>query len=168
MEEAFGSESTAASGAGGGEVCERNGSAHRWKKKHGTYECPEIVIPLSVEERLCWPWKQGLIVKLLRRKISFKALENRLNKLWVKNNTMNIIDLDCDFFWSISLARWTTKKPQQMVLGSYMITILQYMNGDQIFGLRKKRSIASVYGFVFLNFPLNIMILISCFSWGIG
>lgn len=68
------------------------------EKKHGKYECPEIVITPNTEARLCRPWKQGLIVKLLGRKIGFKAHETRLNQLWVKKGAMNIIDLGCDFF----------------------------------------------------------------------
>lgn len=54
------------------------------EKKHGDHECPEIIVPPSAEARLCRPWKQGLLVKLLGRRIGFKALENRLNQLWVK------------------------------------------------------------------------------------
>lgn len=68
------------------------------EKTHSKYECPEIIIPPSAKERLCRPWKQGLIVKLLGRRIGFKALENRLNQLWVKKGMMSIIDLGCDFF----------------------------------------------------------------------
>lgn len=32
------------------------------KKKHGDYDCPEIVIPLREEDRICRPWRKGLIV----------------------------------------------------------------------------------------------------------
>lgn len=68
------------------------------EKTHGGYECPEIVIPPRAEVRLCRPWKQGLIVKLLGRRIGFKALENRLNQMWVRKGVMNIIDLGGEFF----------------------------------------------------------------------
>lgn len=68
------------------------------EKKYEGYDCPEIVIPPHAEERLSRPWKQGLIVNLLGRRIGFKALENRLNQMWVQIGVMNIVDLGCDFF----------------------------------------------------------------------
>lgn len=68
------------------------------EKKHAGFDCPEIVIPSHAEERLARPWKQGLIVNLLGRRIGFKALENRLNQMWVKKGVMNIVNLGCDFF----------------------------------------------------------------------
>lgn len=68
------------------------------EKTHGGHDCPEIVIPPHAEERLCRPWKQGLIVKLLGRRIGYKALENRLNQMWVEKGVMNIIDLGGEFF----------------------------------------------------------------------
>lgn len=67
-------------------------------KKHGDYDCPEIVIPPHAEERLPRPWKQCLIVNLLGRRIGFKALENSLNQLWVQKGMMTVIDLGCEFF----------------------------------------------------------------------
>lgn len=68
------------------------------EKKIGGYNCLEIVIPPHAEERLSRPCKQGLIVNLLGRRIGFKALENRLNQMWVQKGVMSIIDLGCDFF----------------------------------------------------------------------
>lgn len=59
------------------------------EKRYGGHECPEIVIPPHAEERLCRPWKQGLIVKLLGQRIGFKALEK---------GVMNIIDLGGEFY----------------------------------------------------------------------
>lgn len=40
----------------------------------------------------------GVIVKLLGRKIGFKALETRLKQLWVQQGIMSIIDQNNDFF----------------------------------------------------------------------
>lgn len=51
---------------------------HVEEKMRGKYECPEIILSKNQEERICRPWKKGLIVKLLGRKIRYKALETRL------------------------------------------------------------------------------------------
>lgn len=68
------------------------------EKKHGDYDCPEIVIPPREEERICRPWGKGLIVKLLVRKIGYKALENRLQQMWVRKGALSLVDLGNDYF----------------------------------------------------------------------
>ncbi|KAI5412275.1 hypothetical protein KIW84_057077 [Lathyrus oleraceus] len=37
------------------------------------------------------PWKSGVIVKLLRRKIGYKALETQLKQMWVRRGIIIII-----------------------------------------------------------------------------
>lgn len=46
------------------------------EKLYGRYECPKIILFEKEEACTCRPWKQGVIMKLLGRKIGFKALEN--------------------------------------------------------------------------------------------
>lgn len=48
--------------------------------------------------RIRLPWTNGIIVKLLGRKIGFKELENRLKQLWVRHGIITIIDLSNDYF----------------------------------------------------------------------
>lgn len=39
-----------------------------------------------------------MIVRLLGRKIGYKALELRLKQMWVRNGVINIIDIGNDYF----------------------------------------------------------------------
>ncbi|XP_058753900.1 uncharacterized protein LOC131627062 [Vicia villosa] len=64
----------------------------------GGYECPNFVLSDREEKRIYRPWKRGAIVKLLGRKIGYKALENRLRQMWVKKGVISIIDLSNDYY----------------------------------------------------------------------
>lgn len=44
------------------------------------------------------PWRRGVIVKLLGREIRYKALETRLEQMWVRRGIINIIDLGNEYF----------------------------------------------------------------------
>lgn len=66
--------------------------------KFDAYECPSLVLSAKEEQRIKKPWMDGVIVKLLGRKIGFKALETRLKQLWVQQGIMSIIDQNNDFF----------------------------------------------------------------------
>lgn len=68
------------------------------EQRHGKYDCPAFCLTEQEEARIQQPWKEGLIVKLLGRKIGYKALESRLTQLWSKKGSINIIDLDHDYF----------------------------------------------------------------------
>jgi hypothetical protein len=45
------------------------------------YDCPIFHLSEKEESRIQRPWKRGIIVKMLGRKIGYKALENRLKPL---------------------------------------------------------------------------------------
>ncbi|XP_058765952.1 uncharacterized protein LOC131639472 [Vicia villosa] len=64
----------------------------------GGYECPNFVLSDREEKRIHRPWRRGVIVKLLGRKIGYKALENRLRQMWVKKGVISIIDLSNDYY----------------------------------------------------------------------
>lgn len=49
-------------------------------------------------KRVLQPWRKGVIVKLLGRKIDYKALENRLKQMWVRKGIFTIIDLGDGYF----------------------------------------------------------------------
>lgn len=68
------------------------------EKKHGDYGFPEIVIPLREEDRICKSWRKWLIVKLLGRKIGYKAIENRLQQMWVRKGALSLVDLGNEYF----------------------------------------------------------------------
>lgn len=50
------------------------------------------------EKRIAKPWKHGVIIKMLGRRIWYKALESILYKLWEKHNTLNIVKLGQDYY----------------------------------------------------------------------
>ncbi|WJX46615.1 hypothetical protein P8452_33396 [Trifolium repens] len=64
----------------------------------GDYECPEFIFSKGEEKRLYRPWKRGVIVKLLGRRIGYKALKTRLKQMWVRKGVINIIDLSNDYY----------------------------------------------------------------------
>lgn len=51
------------------------------ERKVGDYECPKFILLEEEEQRIARPWKKCVIVKMLGRRIIFKALETRLNSL---------------------------------------------------------------------------------------
>ncbi|GAU24151.1 hypothetical protein TSUD_83860 [Trifolium subterraneum] len=48
------------------------------------HDCPIFHLSKKEELRIQKPWKRGIIVKMLGRRIGYKALENRLKQMWVK------------------------------------------------------------------------------------
>jgi hypothetical protein len=68
------------------------------EKKAGGYDCPEFILSEKEETRIQRPWRQGLIVKLMGRRIGYKALETRLKQIWVRKGVINIIDLGFEYF----------------------------------------------------------------------
>ncbi|KAK7287489.1 hypothetical protein RIF29_00769 [Crotalaria pallida] len=50
------------------------------EKMVGEYDCPEFVLAEKEQRRIQKPWKKGIIVKLLGRKIGFRALETSCGK----------------------------------------------------------------------------------------
>ncbi|XP_058726091.1 uncharacterized protein LOC131597407 [Vicia villosa] len=64
----------------------------------GGYECPTFIFFAEEEQRIRRPWRRGVIVKLLGRRIGYKALENRLNQMRVRKGVINIIDLSNDYY----------------------------------------------------------------------
>jgi hypothetical protein len=68
------------------------------EKKVGPYDCPEFILSEREESRIQKPWRQGLIVKLMGRRIGYKALETRLKQIWVRKGVISIIDLGFEYF----------------------------------------------------------------------
>lgn len=59
----------------------------------GAYENPLFQISEWEERRLRKPWRQAVIVKFLGRQIGFKALENRLRQMWVRDGILTMVDV---------------------------------------------------------------------------
>lgn len=62
------------------------------------YECLKFIFSENEEEGIPRPWRRGVIMKLLGRRIRYKALENRLNQMWVHKGVITIIDLSNDYY----------------------------------------------------------------------
>lgn len=64
----------------------------------GKYTCHKFIFSKHKERRIHRPWRRGVILKLLGRRIDYKALETRLKQMWVKKGVINIIDLSNDYY----------------------------------------------------------------------
>lgn len=82
------------------------------EKKRGAYDCPSLVLSDREQRRIHKPWKKGVFVKLLGRKIGFKALETRLRQMWVKRGVLNLIDLGNEWF----LVTFSSRDDQKFAL----------------------------------------------------
>ncbi|KAL4285777.1 hypothetical protein AHAS_Ahas19G0020100 [Arachis hypogaea] len=65
------------------------------KTENGVYN---LVISKSLKKEICKEWWESIIVKLLGRRISLLALKRRLETMWGKNGSIDVIDLGNDFF----------------------------------------------------------------------
>ncbi|KAL9419379.1 hypothetical protein AB3S75_037193 [Citrus x aurantiifolia] len=63
-----------------------------------TESMPSITFSPKVHEQLIKPWQNTVVVKLLGRRIGYRALCNRLESLWSMTPGFNIIDLENDFY----------------------------------------------------------------------
>ncbi|CAJ2657275.1 unnamed protein product [Trifolium pratense] len=68
------------------------------ERMDGSYVCPEFIFSKLEEKRIYRPWRRGVIVKLLGRRIGYKALETRLKQMWVRKGVISIIDLGNDYY----------------------------------------------------------------------
>ncbi|XP_057426575.1 uncharacterized protein LOC130720007 [Lotus japonicus] len=69
---------------------------------------PNPVVPVSLEEyeEWCRPWKFSLVVKLLGKKIGFKWMTQRIQRMWARDGELKVIDLTAEFY----LVRFASEK----------------------------------------------------------
>ncbi|XP_057755572.1 uncharacterized protein LOC130974734 [Arachis stenosperma] len=60
--------------------------------------CPTIKVTQEEFEEWCKPWRASLIVKVLGKRLNLGFMEQRLKRDWVKKGTINVIDMDRDYF----------------------------------------------------------------------
>lgn len=66
-----------------------------------TYEydpCPEIRVTETELADWSVPWKKALVVTLQGKKVNFRVLENKLNRDWAREGTLQITDLPRNFY----------------------------------------------------------------------
>lgn len=59
---------------------------------------PIVFSDKGVVERICMPWKDALVVKLLGKDVGFLTMRDRLKKMWNPIEGFDIIDLYFGFF----------------------------------------------------------------------
>lgn len=64
----------------------------------GKYDFSSFILSKTEEKRIYKPWRRGVIVRLLGRRIGYQALETRLKQMWVQNGVISIIDLSNDYY----------------------------------------------------------------------
>lgn len=64
----------------------------------GKYDFSSFILSKTEEKRIYKPWRRGVIVRLLGRRIGYHALETRLKQMWVQNGVVSIIDLSNDYY----------------------------------------------------------------------
>ena len=57
---------------------------------------PVVSLDKKVVERICVPWKDALVVKLLGKDIGFLTMRDQLKKLWNPIGGFDIIDMEED------------------------------------------------------------------------
>ncbi|GKU93401.1 hypothetical protein SLEP1_g6995 [Rubroshorea leprosula] len=59
---------------------------------------PKVRIPKSIWQRLCAPWKNAVIIKLLGKSVNFHVLHSRLLKEWRTENEFEVIDVGLGYY----------------------------------------------------------------------
>ncbi|GLU23684.1 hypothetical protein SLE2022_396720 [Rubroshorea leprosula] len=73
---------------------------------------PKVKIPKVIWQRLCVPWKDAVIIKLLGKSISFHLLHARLLKEWKTDQEYEVIDVGMGYF----IVRFATPEDCSRVL----------------------------------------------------
>ncbi|XP_020218065.1 uncharacterized protein LOC109801415 [Cajanus cajan] len=60
--------------------------------------CPTINVSQDKFEEWCSTWRNALVINVLGKQISFKALENKINRDWVRSGSIRIIDMPNDYY----------------------------------------------------------------------
>lgn len=85
---------------------------------------PSISFSDRIHEKLCEPWKNSVIVKLLGRTIGYRTLCMRLNVMWKSTMPYSVIDLENNYFLvrfrSASDAVDALTKGPWIIMGHYL------------------------------------------------
>ncbi|GLT90122.1 hypothetical protein SLE2022_080720 [Rubroshorea leprosula] len=73
---------------------------------------PKVKIPKSIWQRLCAPWKNAVIIKLLGKSMNFHVLHSRLLKEWRTEHEFEVIDVGMGYF----IVRFVTPEDCSRVL----------------------------------------------------
>ncbi|GLT68080.1 hypothetical protein SLA2020_403400 [Shorea laevis] len=73
---------------------------------------PKVRIPKSIWQRLCAPWKNVVIIKVLGKSVNFHLLHSRLLKEWRTESEFEIIDVGLGYY----IVRFSSPQDCSMVL----------------------------------------------------
>lgn len=59
---------------------------------------PHVQVLVEEYEQWCRPWKNTLIVRLLGKRSSLRFMSNKLQHIWAKHVTIQVLDMYNDFF----------------------------------------------------------------------
>ncbi|XP_024043093.1 uncharacterized protein LOC112099835 [Citrus clementina] len=108
-----------------------DGGAGDWEFEEGDVTenkdgpMPSITFSDRVHEKLCEPWQNSVIVKLLGRTIGYRTLCTRLNAMWKTTMTYSVIDLENNYFLvrfrsATDVVNALTKGPW-IIMGHYLM-----------------------------------------------
>ena len=104
------------------------------KAQDGPRACSNFIVSNKEEEILNKLWRKTLVIKLLGRKISFRALELKLYQLWVKEGILEIINFSNDYhrvkFNSFYDYDFTLIRGPWPICDHYLTVCLQNSNFD--------------------------------------
>lgn len=72
----------------------------------------DVQMEVNTHEKLCKPWNEGLVVKLIGGKHSFGYLKARLQQKWAPKGPWQLMDLKSDYY----LARFQSSDDRLFVL----------------------------------------------------
>ncbi|XP_057432215.1 uncharacterized protein LOC130724967 [Lotus japonicus] len=102
------------------DLCLNDAGDRGLTKARGPFN-PNPIIPISIEEysEWCRPWKNSLIVKLLGKKLGFRWMNQRLQRLWAREGEIKVMDLSEDYF----LVRFSSENDYKLALfeGPWMV-----------------------------------------------
>ena len=115
---------------------------------------PVVSLDKKVMERICVPWKDALVVKLLGKDIGFLTMRDQLKKLWNPIGGFDIIDMEEDHLsvveggpqmlfdhylsaqtWSIDFVASSAKVQKTMVWIRFPDLNVAYYDEDVLFTL---------------------------------
>nr|KYP39534.1 LINE-1 reverse transcriptase isogeny [Cajanus cajan] len=60
--------------------------------------CPTITVTREEFEEWCSPWRNSLIINVLGKRISYRSLENKIQREWAKAGLVRMVDLSQEFY----------------------------------------------------------------------
>lgn len=80
------------------EILEANQASNMVADGMETQAIPKVRFTKEIMKKLCEPWQNALIIKLLGKTISYQALNQRIQQDWRIEGEFELIDIDCGYY----------------------------------------------------------------------